>query len=111
MLAGARGLRRRCRGVRLGCQLVVVLIRNRPGLSAQGGLWDYASVARRVGKTDERANIVSNIRLGAGVRGRGPADRLGCSGGVGRGMTGVGLNDTNGEQLGASLKALSTSRT
>jgi ethanolamine ammonia-lyase small subunit len=61
-------------GEALGVELVVVLIGERPGLSAADSLGCYITWAPKVGTPDSRRNCVSNIRRGglepveAGVR-------------------------------------------
>ena len=49
-------------GQRLGAQLVLVLIGERPGLSAPHSLGAYFTYGPRPGLTDEARNCVSNIR-------------------------------------------------
>ena len=49
-------------GEALGAQLVVVLIGERPGLSAFDSMGIYLTWAPRVGLTDERRNCISNVR-------------------------------------------------
>jgi ethanolamine ammonia-lyase small subunit len=49
-------------GERLGARAVVVLIGERPGLSAADGLGAYVTWAPRIGRLDSERNCVSNIR-------------------------------------------------
>ena len=51
-------------GERLGARFVVVLIGERPGLSACNCLGAYLTWAPRIGRTDAERNCVSNIRDG-----------------------------------------------
>lgn len=59
----------------LGARLVVVLIGERPGLSAPDSMGLYITWAPRVGLTDERRNCISNVRP-AGLRYDDAAARL-----------------------------------
>ncbi|MGH8749295.1 MAG: ethanolamine ammonia-lyase subunit EutC [Burkholderiales bacterium] len=81
-------------GARFGCQLVVVLIGERPGLSSPDSLGAYLTFAPRIGRTDAQRNCVSNIRP-QGLAYEAAARRIDwiAAAGVARGVTGVGLKD------------------
>jgi ethanolamine ammonia-lyase small subunit len=49
-------------GAALGVRMVVVLIGERPGMSAQDSLGAYVTWAPRVGRSDAERNCVSNVR-------------------------------------------------
>jgi ethanolamine ammonia-lyase small subunit len=54
-------------GERLGTQVVIVLIGERPGLSAPDSLGAYLTWQPRVGRLDSERNCISNIRPPAGL--------------------------------------------
>ena len=63
-------------GERLGAQLAVVLIGERPGLSAPDSLGAYLTWQPRVGRRDSERNCISNIRPPAGLSYEQAASRL-----------------------------------
>ena len=81
-------------GARLGAELVVVLIGERPGLSSPDSLGAYLTFAPRPGRTDAERNCVSNIRpegLGYDAAAR-RIDWLAAAA-LARGVTGVAVKD------------------
>ncbi len=88
-------------GAMLGARLVIVLIGERPGLSAADSLGAYLTYAPRIGRTDAERNCVSNIR----EAGLGPARAahtiawLAIQATV-RTLTGVALKDESETALG-----------
>lgn len=97
-------------GARLGARMVLVLIGERPGLSAPDSLGAYLTFAPRVGRSDAERNCVSNIRRG-GLGHEIAAARLAwlIEAAFRRGLTGVGLKDEStamlADQGGAALAA------
>src|SRR3970040_550264 len=87
-------------GERFGCQLVVVLIGERPGLSSPDSLGAYRTYAPRVGRTDAERNCVSNIRP-EGLEYEAAARRIDwiAAAGVARGVAGGGLEGASGRAL------------
>jgi ethanolamine ammonia-lyase small subunit len=85
-------------GERLGCQLVAVLIGERPGLSSPDSLGAYLTYGPKVGRTDAERNCVSNIRP-EGLGYEAAARRIDwlAAAGVARGLTGVALKDESGQ--------------
>jgi ethanolamine ammonia-lyase small subunit len=84
-------------GERLKAQLVVVMIGERPGLSAPDSLGVYITYWPRVGRTDAERNCISNVR----PQGLGYADAARkldwlVSAALARGVTGVALKDESG---------------
>jgi ethanolamine ammonia-lyase small subunit len=81
----------------LGARMVVVLIGERPGLSAPDSLGAYLTFAPRPGITDAERNCVSNIH-GAGLGYAEAAFRIAwlVREGLARGVTGVALKDESG---------------
>ena len=84
-------------GQRLRVRLVLVLIGERPGLSAPDSLGAYFTFGPRPGLTDEARNCVSNIRP-AGLGYAAAADKLFFLLGEAfrLGLSGVGLKDESG---------------
>jgi ethanolamine ammonia-lyase small subunit len=91
-------------GAILGVQMTVVLIGERPGLSAADSLGVYLTFAPGVGTTDEKRNCVSNIH-GAGLGYGEAALKIGwlIREGLARELTGVALKDESGVRLGQSI--------
>ena len=97
-------------GALLGAQMVLVLIGERPGLSAPDSMGAYLTWAPRIGLTDESRNCVSNIRP-AGQRPEQAAARLHylLAQARGRGLSGVALKDeTEFASESASTPALAS---
>jgi ethanolamine ammonia-lyase small subunit len=87
-------------GAVLGAQMVVMLIGERPGLSAPDSLGAYLTFAPRIGLTDEKRNCVSNIH-GAGLSYDEAAFKIAwlAREGLARQVTGVALKDESGTAL------------
>lgn len=84
-------------GAIVGARMVVVLIGERPGLSAPDSLGAYLTFAPRPGVTDAERNCVSNIH-GAGLDYDEAALRIAwlIREGLAREITGLGLKDESG---------------
>lgn len=82
-------------GERLGARFVVVLIGERPGLSAADSLGIYLTFEPRTGRMDSERNCISNVRPPIGLTYDGAADKLvALMREASRlGLTGVGLKD------------------
>ena len=82
-------------GAALGARMVLVLIGERPGLSAPDSLGAYRTWAPAVGTTDSARNCVSNITPPHGLDYADAADTLAwlMLQARARGLTGVGLKD------------------
>jgi ethanolamine ammonia-lyase small subunit len=81
-------------GAILDARMVVMLIGERPGLSAPDSLGAYLTFAPRIGRTDAERNCVSNVH-GAGLRHDEAAAKIGwlIKEGLARKTTGVSLKD------------------
>ena len=88
----------------LGARMTVMLIGERPGLSAADSLGVYLTFGPSVGTTDEKRNCVSNIH-GAGLGYEDAAAKIGwlIREGLARELTGVGLKDESGIYLGHAI--------
>jgi ethanolamine ammonia-lyase small subunit len=93
-------------GAILGARMIVMLIGERPGLSASDSLGAYLTFAPEIGRTDAERNCVSNIR-GAGLGYDEAAFRIAwlIREGLARGVTGVGLKDESGESTPRPIAA------
>ena len=97
-------------GALVGARMVVMLIGERPGLSAPDSLGAYLTFAPRPGLTDAERNCVSNIHR-AGLSYDEAAFRIGwlIREGLARQITGVALKDESGAQTPPRIGA-NTSR-
>ena len=93
-------------GAILGARMIVMLIGERPGLSASDSLGAYLTVAPKIGRTDAERICVSNIH-GAGLGYDEAAFRIAwlVREGLARGVTGVGLKDESGESTPRPIAA------
>jgi ethanolamine ammonia-lyase small subunit len=91
-------------GAILGARMIVMLIGERPGLSAADSLGAYLTFAPEVGLTDERRNCVSNIHR-AGLGYDEAAFRIAwlIREGLARELTGVALKDESGTYTSRSI--------
>ena len=98
-------------GAILGARMIVMLIGDRPGLSAADSLGVYLTFAPKVGLTDERRNCVSNIHR-AGLGYDEAAFRIAwlIREGLARELTGVALKDESGRRGSHSITANSNQR-
>jgi ethanolamine ammonia-lyase small subunit len=96
-------------GAILGARMIVMLIGERPGLSAPDSLGAYLTFAPRIGLTDAERNCVSNIH-GAGLRYDEAAFRIAwlIREGLLREATGVALKDESGGGTPARITTSST---
>lgn len=88
-------------GEALGARLVVMLIGERPGLSAADSLGAYITWQPRVGRADSERNCVSNIRPPHGLSYEQATDLIVwlLKEAKRRGVTGVALKDTRTQAL------------
>jgi ethanolamine ammonia-lyase small subunit len=84
-------------GAILGARMIVMLIGERPGLSASDSLGAYLTFAPQIGLTDEKRNCVSNIhRAGLGYDEAALRIAWLVREGIARGLSGVALKDESG---------------
>ncbi len=93
-------------GAILGASMMVMLIGERPGLSAPDSLGAYLTHAPRIGLTDAERNCVSNIH-GAGLSYDEAAAKIAwlVREGLARRITGVALKD---ESAGGTVQRIAT---
>ena len=98
-------------GAILDARMIVMLIGERPGLSASDSLGAYLTFAPKVGRTDAERNCVSNIHS-AGLGHDEAAFRIAwlIREGLTREVTGVALKDESGEQASPRITAISNRR-
>jgi ethanolamine ammonia-lyase small subunit len=108
--AGARVALGDAIGELLGARMVVVLLGERPGLSAPDSLGAYLTIAPRIGLTDAGRNCVSNIH-GAGLGYDEAAFKIAwlVREGLARGTTGIALKDESGDRTPPRIGAASAS--
>jgi ethanolamine ammonia-lyase small subunit len=96
-------------GALLGARMMVMLIGERPGLSAPDSLGAYLTFAPRPGLTDAERNCVSNIH-GAGLSHDEAAFGIAwlIREGLARGITGIGLKDESGGRTPRRITTNST---
>jgi ethanolamine ammonia-lyase small subunit len=97
-------------GAIVGARMMVVLIGERPGLSASDSLGAYLTFAPKVGRTDAERNCVSNIH-GSGLGHDEAALKIAwlIHAGLARGVTGVALKDESWGEMPRSIAAHSSS--
>ena len=90
-------------GERLGAALVVMLIGERPGLSAPDSLGAYITWSPRPGRRDSERNCVSNIGVEGGLARAAAADKIAWLLREARtlNLTGVALKEGEGQALQA----------
>jgi ethanolamine ammonia-lyase small subunit len=93
-------------GAIIGARMMVMLIGERPGLSAPDSLGAYLTFAPSPGVTDSERNCVSNIH-GAGLGYDEAAFRIAwlIREGLARGITGVALKDESGGQTSQRIES------
>jgi ethanolamine ammonia-lyase small subunit len=97
-------------GELLGARMVVVLLGERPGLSAPDSLGAYLTIAPRIGLTDADRNCVSNIH-GAGLSYDEAASKIAwlVREALARGTTGLALKDESSDRTPQRIAAASAS--
>ena len=98
-------------GAILAARMILMLIGERPGLSAPDSLGAYLTFAPRPGRTDAERNCVSNIH-GSGLGYDEAAFKIAwlIREGLAREVTGVALKDDSGERTPQSITANSIGR-